>query len=87
MVSGTIQFEAQKDLEARGLDWPDLYFDPINLWNVPHMDAKEVVKIAKHMEETTPCQKKCKLDVWGEKCVTCKRTIQQIKEAYERTIN
>lgn len=84
MKIGLIQPEEQAVSEAQGIDWPDIYFNPINLWNVPYMNAKEVTEIAKRMEETNPCQKKCKLDVWGERCVSCKRTIQQIKDAYEQ---
>lgn len=76
--------EEQAVLEAQGIDWPDIYFNPINLWNVPYMHAKEVVEVAKNMEEAQPCKKQCKLDVWREKCVSCHRTIEQIKEAYER---
>lgn len=49
------------------------------------MKAKEVVELANILSKTTPCQQKCKLDIWRERCVSCNRTINQIKEAYERS--
>lgn len=33
----------------------------------------------------SPCIKLCKLDEKRERCIGCKRTIQEIKEFYERT--
>ncbi len=64
------------------LDWPELYFNPINLWNVPQMTPTEIIEVTKLK---TGCIQQCKLDVWRERCISCNRTITQIKEAYERS--
>lgn len=85
MKNGTIPLEEQAVSEAQGIDWPDISFYPINLWSAPYMQPKEAVELANKMmdEDVTPCQGKCKLDVWRERCVSCRRTLKQIKEAYE----
>jgi hypothetical protein len=79
----------QAVLEAQGIDWPDIYFSPINLWNMPYMTPKEAVELTNMMMDkgTSPCQKKCKLDVWRERCISCRRTLNQIKETYVRSID
>ena len=68
-------------LEAvANLKWPNLYFNPINLWNIPCMESKKVVELAKRLETTNElCQKVCKIDVWKEICTTCNRTLEQIE--------
>jgi hypothetical protein len=69
------------DLEVvANLKWPDLFLDPINLWNVPYMDSKKVIELAKILETTNElCPKDCKIDVWKERCTNCKRTLEQIE--------
>lgn len=49
-------------------EWPDLWFPPINLYNVPKMQERV-------------CIKQCKLDSTRSYCIGCKRTIEEIVDA------
>jgi hypothetical protein len=46
------------------------------------MNSKEVVELAVQLEQgSTVCPNLCHVDVWKEKCITCNRTLDQIKES------
>lgn len=50
------------------------------------MIPKEAKAVSDLLENSkTECQKKCIADNWNQRCLTCKRTYKEIKEAYERT--
>ena len=62
------------------IHWPKLHLNPINLWNVPYMDSKKVIELAKALETTNEiCSKECRIDVWKEICTTCNRTLEKIE--------
>ena len=62
------------------IHWPKLHLNPINLWNVPYMDSKKVIELAKALETTNEiCSKECRIDVWKEICTTCQKTLEQIE--------
>ena len=62
------------------IHWPKLHLKPINLWNVPYMDSKKVIELAKALETTNEiCSKECRIDVWKERCTTCQKTLEQIE--------
>jgi hypothetical protein len=45
------------------------------------MDSKKVIELAKTLETTNKiCSKECRIDVWKERCTTCKRTLEQIEK-------
>ncbi len=48
------------------LHWPDLHFDPINLWNAPHREGAAV----------SPCVGRCQ--VQDRACTGCGRTLDEI---------
>jgi hypothetical protein len=45
------------------------------------MTPSEVVAVSDLLVNSSICKQQCKIDVWREYCVTCQRTVQEIKDS------
>jgi len=54
------------------MHWPDLWFPPINLWTLPMWND--------NLKNETPCTRECCYDTDKGHCISCGRTLEDLKE-------